>query len=60
MHPSSQPDIASSDDASPKQKAMIRGLCRQKGQPAINPDGLSKREASAHIERLMAMEDVSE
>lgn len=63
LHPSSQPaDPASSSDtdASPKQKAMIRGLCRQKGHAAINPDGLSKREASAHIERLMAMEDVVE
>lgn len=59
LHPASQPaETASSDDASPKQKAMIRGLCRQKGQPVINPDGLSKREASAHIERLMALEDV--
>ena len=61
VHPSSQaPDNASSDDASPKQKAMIRGLTRQKGQPAINPDGLTKREASAHIERLMAMEDAGD
>jgi len=61
MHPSTQPaDTPSSDEASPKQKAMIRGLTRQKGQPVINPDGLTKREASAHIERLMAMEDAGE
>jgi hypothetical protein len=58
LHPSTDTPAQSSDEASPKQKAMIRGLTRQKGQPAINPDGLTKREASAHIERLMAMNDV--
>ena len=59
LHPASQPaDTQTGDEASPKQKAMIRGLTRQKGQPAINPDGLTKREVSAHIERLMAMEDI--
>ena len=58
LHPSGQ-SASNSDEASPKQKAMIRGLTKQKGQPAINPDGMNKREASQTIERLMAMEDAN-
>lgn len=48
------------NQASPKQKAMLRGLYRQKGHGTISDavlDAMTKQEASRMIDELMGQED---